>query len=170
MARKYPEIARCTFDEVELVNPRKLSDPTWRPELTTAHRRVTLNFMGIGLIGQADIKKLEKILYIADREFEIVANYCNAEVLPHKWVFLEDDCRIGLAAEVPRIRQTEGVSPGNKIQNGVIKYNRTRRWLPWGLADIACRQFVTGSTTDTTAATNIFCDIDPLFRRPMSLC
>lgn len=169
MARKYPDIARLRLEDTELINPRKLSDPNWRPELQHARRRVNLNFMGISLAGETTVKKLEKILYVADREFEHVAELCDASVIPHTWAILESDTKVILAAEVPRIPVITDPSMNNRLKDGVDKYNRLRRWLPWGLADIACRQFVTSPTGADGQSIDVLCDIDPLFRRPMSL-
>lgn len=170
MAKKYPEISRCKFEDVEIVNPRWLGDPEWHPEQQVGHRSVNLNFTGIGLMGRVSLRKLEKILYLADREFEIVAEYTGTTVVPHQWILLGNSSTFGLAAQVERIAIDDDADLNAGAEQGIERYNRRRRWLPWGLADVACRQFVNGSTASISDSTTIFCDIDPLFKMPPSLC
>jgi len=134
-----------------------------------------MDYFGMGRLGGVSLKCIERRLARADKELQIVADYCSAEVIPHAWGIVDNGRLPWLVAEVDRVipANNTSVSPGDidMVYRGVSKYNKLRAWRRLGLADIDPFQFVTGNNLNAQSEEPklFLVDIEQLFQQPQTL-
>lgn len=178
MKLRRAEIKEYSEDDIPhvITNPRYISELPDGTLPNTFVRRVRV------CSPRFSLSTLERLLAIADHEFENVADLCGAEVIPHTWGILPNarnmtsksrripNGRSPVVVEVDRIIENTALQETYDLQTvykGLKRYNR-HSWARKKLDDMKSPyQFMLGANANDVSrqrAALFLIDIEPIFR------